>query len=219
MLRTVTRGIALCSLVLAASLAKADEAGSRVELSNAKRTVAARAHTNLAPRTSAIDCTVGNDGLLAGRLVNAHGVPIKGTRVALAGQSRLVEQVKTDGAGIFRFKIAKSGTYVVCVNDQQVQPIRIWEQGVAPPNAKASLLLVEGAVVRAQCCETGGPACGGCESCCDTHPGFFGGAFQSILRNPWIVGAGTAAAIAIPLSTSDDDDDIGSSNIDTEEAS
>lgn len=210
---------AICLLALVSSIATAEDDKVRAELSDTRLAPSASSLHNPPSRTSVIDCIVDSEGQLTGRLVNAQGTPIKGTLLALAGQSKVVDQLKTDGAGEFRFTRVNAGTYVVNVNGRQVQPIRIWDRGVAPPNAKTSLLLVAGSVTRAQHCETGGPACGGCESCCETHPGFFGGAFQSILRNPWIVGAGTAAAIAIPLSTSDDDDDIGSSSIDSEEAS
>ena len=149
-----------------------------------------------------IECTLTSDSRFSGRVVNRSGRAIAGARVAMLTSDSKAVSTKTDGTGRFEFQRVRAGGYVLNVGAQSLQ-VRVWDARVAPPSARKELLLVSGDVVRAQC--EAGWQCDGCLSC-ETQPqGHFGGVFQRILCNPWIVGAGTAAAIAVPLGTDDDD--------------
>lgn len=153
-----------------------------------------------------VDLVISATGDLPGRALSREGLAEAGVRLSLMDNHRVIETVTSDAGGYFVFRDVEPGLKVVRAN-RMIQPIRVWQQGIAPPSAKAGLLFVSGAlVVRAQSCSTGA-GCVGCDACCGGgFQGHFGGVFQHMLRNPWLVGAGTAAAIAIPLATDDDDE-------------
>lgn len=143
------------------------------------------------------------DGSLLGQLVDCLGKPVAGKDLELQdAQGRRLEITKTNRLGQFRLGQTRPGALALVV-DRQVRMVRVWQTGNAPPSARKDLLFVVGDVVRAQQCH--GPHCAGCEACGTGYEGHFGGVFQRILHNPWLIGTGTAAAIAIPLATSDDD--------------
>lgn len=158
------------------------------------------------PRSQSIlDLVVSGKGDLQGLAVNRQGALAAGIRVSLLDNQRVLQTVTTDKSGRFLFRSVELGPKVIRANKIS-QTVRIWEQRTAPPNAKPELLFVAGsAVVRGQGCATA--SCDGCDACSGgCFQGHFGGAFQRMLQNPWLIGAGTAAAIAIPLATDDDDE-------------
>lgn len=159
------------------------------------------------------------------------GVAVEGKLVSRAGQFvgnrplRLMNAkggslvAKTDARGAFKFAMSEPGLYALQAEGTRSQFVRVWDKRVAPPTAKQKLLVVlDGTVIRGQCCDNpSGIACDGCGDCGDCCGGSCGNApqfgvgrlVQGALDNPWLVAAGTAAAIAVPLATDDDDERDG----------
>lgn len=156
----------------------------------------------------ATDLALADGNVLNGRMVTAEGKPVPNAKIRLLGAFNVVAETRSDANGAFRFDSLRTGAFAMDVNGVSVQSVRLWSPGAAPPKARPALLLVQGSVTRAQACSAGA-ACDGCDSCAGIgpqHTGLFDGFFQGLLHNPWLIGAGTAAAIAVPLATNDDDE-------------
>jgi hypothetical protein len=91
----------------------------------------------------------------------------------------------TDESGVFVGENLHGGVHEV-VTPNGAGTYRLWTQGAAPPIAQPQMNVVNAPVVRGQ-----------------FHHGHHGFGF---LANPWVLGMGVAAAIAIPLALDDDDD-------------
>ncbi len=156
-------------------------------------------------RQQVIDFAISDNGEFRGVVADRSGKPQADFDVMLLNRTEVIGVARTDATGRFAFANVAPGRQVLRTTEA-AQNIRLWPAKLAPPNAKSGVLLVAGdSTVRAQGC-SGGANCGGCDSCGGTGiHGHFGGVFQRILQNPWLIGAGTAAAIAIPLATDDDD--------------
>lgn len=170
-------------------------------------------------RQRVIDCRRGKDHCVSGKLVDSQGRPVSGATLTLANSAGHKVHAKTDRNGGFQFRQAATGIYAMQAGANRGQMVRVWDDSIAPPQAKSKILaVVEGKVIRAQCCANpsgvGCAGCGGCDGCCGGGCGTgarfgVGRLLQGALDNPWMVAAGTAAAIAIPLAVDDDDERAG----------
>jgi len=152
--------------------------------------------------SKSVDVTLGKNNTLRGKVVDRQGRSIADAQVDLLGSRGTTTTTRTNLRGQFVFSNLSTGVVIVKMG-RQVQKVRVWSAAVAPPSSRNQALFVVGSAVRGQCADD---PCGDCDYCGGGAPiGHFGGFFQNILQNPWIVGVGTAAAIAIPLATDDDD--------------
>ena len=174
--------------------------------------------TSGAMRSNTIDLVV-NGKSVEGRLVSRAGQLASNRPLRLMNSKGEALLTKTDAKGAFKFAMSEPGIYALQAAGTRSQFVRLWDKRVAPPTAKQKLLVVlDGAVIRGQCCDNpSSVACDGCGDCGDCCGGACGGVpqfgvgrlVQGALDNPWLVAAGTAAAIAIPLATDDDDERNG----------
>jgi len=152
------------------------------------------------------DVRLSANGRLQGRVVDRQSNPVANSQIILSTPKGTLGTIKTDKSGRFSAVGLRPGPLAIQTSGG-TQMVRVWSADIAPPKSKPGVLVVVGRVVRAQC--PSGVECGGCNSCGEGATGFtghFGGIFQRALQNPWLMGAGTAAAIAIPLAYDDDDD-------------
>lgn len=120
---------------------------------------------------------------LRGEVRGANGQLKKGTDVALWKETSLMGQVRTDSQGQFRFAELRGGRYRVATADSVVA-CRAWTAGLAPPNARQSLLVVTNVYsTRGQ------------------QP-----INEVFCFNPFLMGTIVAAAIAIPIAVHDSGD-------------
>ena len=165
-----------------------------------------RAELSAPARPQAVDYRLDSQHQLCGAVVDRQGKPIANARVAVAKRhvaAPPVKGVRTNARGEFTLPGLRPGLVTLEVNEQPYT-VRLWGEDIAPPAARDRAMLVLGTVVRGQC---DGSGCStGCNACGPHHGGHFGGFFQKVLRNPWIVGTATAAAIVIPLAAANDDD-------------
>ncbi len=169
-------------------------------------------------RSKTIDLVVEGKSV-EGRLVSRAGQLAGNRALRLMNSKGKALLTKTDAKGAFKFAMSEPGIYALQAEGTRSQFVRVWDKRIAPPTAKQKLLVVlDGAVIRGQCCDNpSGVACDGCGDCGDCCGGTCGGVpqfgvgrlVQGALDNPWLVAAGTAAAIAIPLATDDDDERNG----------
>ena len=89
------------------------------------------------------------EGMLLGQCVNRHGKPLSGHGLRMRRTRASLLEFKTDSLGRFAISGLSAGGYTV-ESAQLHQPIRVWQENVAPPNARRGVLLVEGAVLRGQ---------------------------------------------------------------------
>ena len=163
---------------------------------------------------AALQMQLASGGVLQGRVVDRQGTPQPNLAVKIVGKHAATVS-KTDQDGLFATSGLQSGDYRISVANES-QMIRAWNAETAPPHTKQTALLIVGTTVRGQCAAD----CGNCSSCWAVDQSsqsgygtvFSGGGAGSgygggggVLRRPWILGAGVAAAIAIPLALDDDD--------------
>ena len=142
-----------------------------------------------------VDVALGHNGVLFGQLLDRQSRQLPITQIHLTNGVR-EWTTYTDEQGYFRVEGLVGSTYQVQAAGQ-VQIVRAWAQGTAPPQAVEGLLLIhDNSVVLGQHC--GSPVCGSM-ICAAKHP----------LSNPFILGGLVAAAVAIPVAihNSDGNDD------------
>ncbi len=96
----------------------------------------------LAPNTI-LDLTLGADGAITGRTINANGNPVVGTTVVVKQGKTEIGQSQTDQLGNFAIPKVKTGVYEVS-SGATVGTYRVWTEKNAPPSAKPHCLLVVG---------------------------------------------------------------------------
>ena len=137
------------------------------------------------PATTAVhDVALGAGGTLTGRVVDADGNAAIRVPVTIHHQGVQVAQCVTDENGAFVTENLHGGVHDV-VTPNGVGTYRLWTQNVAPPVAQPQMQVVNAPVYRGQ---------------------MHHGRALGFLTNPWVLGVGVAAAIAIPIALSDDDD-------------
>ncbi len=149
------------------------------------------------------DVVLGEGGQFIGKVVNAHGASVVATTVSLRQAEEEIASVLTDEQGNFSFQGLQGGLYqIVTVNSSVVY--RLWAPRTAPPAANTSALIVTGSEITNG--QYGGVDCG--DSCGSTVGGQRGGGgvVAWMQAHPFLVAAGIATAIAVPLAIADDDD-------------
>jgi hypothetical protein len=136
------------------------------------------------------DVQIRQDGSLLGMVLDRQGNPMPQTRLWISGNDQVLETI-TDHQGRFAIRDLRGGVYKVSTGAEQ-QVIRAWVADTAPPNALGGVTLIQGDVVRGQ------PPY-------NPNVGPYDGAIWRTLTNPWVISAGVAAAIAIPLALDEDD--------------
>lgn len=184
-------------------------------------TVAAEAVVStLGSNRQVLDLQLRENGSILGKLVDRQGNALPNVDVQVLAKRGAAASVTTNQEGVFVAQGLSAGEMTVHIGGQS-QAVRVWDAKLAPPSASPAALFVVGDAVRGQCCpqDNCAPACGGCGSCnqCCTSGGGYGlfghggghgwgsGLGHGLLARPWLLGAGVAAAIAIPLALDDDD--------------
>ena len=183
------------------------------------------AHARTRGVVRVIDCIRYGDEL-RGVLLDRNGKAATSIDLQLQDVRGKRRYAKSDAAGRFAFQGVGTGVYALLGKkhpnkvaqlqngNTQLQWVRVWDSPIAPPTANSRLLaVVDGSVIRGQCCASAGISpgceqCGDCMDCCGCGSGSrfgVGRLVQAALDNPWMVAAGTAAAIAIPIAANDDD--------------
>ena len=152
------------------------EASDRSPNTNA---TSARSQADFRP----IDIQLQTANILAGRVVDAHGVIIPSSEILVTQGSREIARATADESGEFRVTLPMGGIYLVKSGDS-LQLVRAWTTTAAPPNSRSHLLLAPPTViVRGQ---NGGGSFMGMSNGVATAVGL-------------TVAAGVATAIAVPL--------------------
>jgi hypothetical protein len=103
-----------------------------------------------AAKPVAVDVALAPGGLLRGQVVDAQGVPQKGTSVSLWHENQQVAQTVSDLSGQFSVTGLRGGVHQVVAGQNQ-GVYRLWTAQAAPPTARPGTIVVSGApVIRAQ---------------------------------------------------------------------
>lgn len=146
--------------------------------------------TGPAAAPAVADVALAGGGMFVGKVVNAQGAALANTSVSLQQAGQQIASATTNEEGVFAVQGLRGGLYQV-VADGGVVSYRLWAPNTAPPAANQSALIVTGdAVVSGN----------------HGHGGHQYGVLRWMREHPLLVGAGIAAAIAIPLAVDDDDD-------------
>ena len=137
-------------------------------------------------RATVQDVRLGDQGTLAGQLLDASGRPVAEQPVALLQGTKVLAETRTDGAGRFSFPQVRGGVYQLTSGTAWVA-CRVWTNQAAPPAAQGQVLVVsEGEIVRGQ------------------QP------ISALFTNPLVIGLIIAAAVAIPLAIAHKEKSSGS---------
>ena len=137
-----------------------------------------------------IDIQLQHQGTLQGHVVDSQGRPVD-THVAILKNGNLVSRTTTDQRGAFSITGLRGGVFQI-KTQRGVGVYRLWTPNTAPPMARASLMLVDGPVVRGQLLG-GASGAGG---------GLLGNAALSpAITTPAMVAGMIATAVAVPVAT------------------
>lgn len=152
------------------------------------------------PTANAVDMVATDDEQLHGRAVDSQGQARVAVQVQLVERDRVVvASARTDQPGYFTLTHATPGLKFAESEGQQPM-VRIWHAQTAPPQSHHGLLLVTDVeTVRAQCLPPPTLPAG-------NRPYTGQQILYRILQRPWLVAAGTAAAIAIPIAVNVDNE-------------
>ena len=149
--------------------------------------------SGIAARSVIKDVALGPDGTLRGTVVGANGNRSSNIPIQFHRSGQLVAQAVTDADGNFVASKLTGGVYTV-QTPGNVESFRVWTNETAPPSALNNLNISGGEIVRGQY---------DAAPCADDQCYGYGHGRRGILGNPWLIGLGVAAAIAIPLALND----------------
>ncbi len=143
-----------------------------------------------------VDVALGANGTLRGQLLDRQGRQLPVLQIFFTNGHQ-TWNTYTDKQGHFRVEGLVGSTYQVQAAGQ-IQIVRAWAEGTAPPQALDALLLVyDNPVVLGQNC--GSPVCGSRVRASMNplaYPFILG---KNSLSNPFILGGLAVAAVAIPV--------------------
>jgi len=126
------------------------------------------------------DIALDTQGKFHGQVVRENGAIASDVMIHVLKNGREVTTASTNEEGQFEISGLKGGVYQLVTGESGVM-YRVWAPRTAPPAAKQVALLVDDhGVIRAQ-----------------DRP------VLNFLTNPWVLGVGVAAAIAVPLALDD----------------
>ncbi len=166
--------------------------------------IGAQRQTSSAPARIAIDVALRGNGEFHGQILDPQGYALRGVPVGLQRNGKIVARTHTDEHGKFQFTGLRGGVYNIRAPGGG-NTYRLWSPGTAPPSAREQVIVVSGALVRAQDAYYV-PAEG--ELYNANEP--IGDSVLQFLASPWFIGAVIAAAIAIPLAIDDDENQFAS---------
>ena len=135
------------------------------------------------------DYLLGQEGVLAGSVVNHSGLPVAGLPVQVLHKDQVIATAVSDERGEFAVQSLRNGQHTVKLGASQ-QSVRFWSNTAAPPAAMSRMaIVVDEEVVRGQCGEEG---CG--EGFAGGHHGGWGTAFGVLL-----IGGAVATTLALTL--------------------
>lgn len=145
------------------------------------------------PRTNVADVELRRGGTFVGQIVSESGAGVANAQVTLTGGQR-PRQAKTNTEGWFQFTDLRGGVYQFN-SDGQIQRLRLWAAGTAPPTAKRGILVTpQNDVFRGQ------------RVLSPNTNQFFRVAKQR-LADPLVVTGVALTAVAIPVAIHNSDDD------------
>lgn len=153
----------------------------------------------LASETVAIrssDYLLGQEGVLAGSVLNQSGLPVAGLPVQVLHGDHVIATAVSDEKGQFAVQGLRNGSHTVQLGASR-QPVRFWSNTAAPPAAVSRMaIVVDEEVVRGQCGESCGEGCG--EGFAGGHHKAWGTAFGVLL-----IGGAVATTLALTLDDND----------------
>jgi hypothetical protein len=87
------------------------------------------------------DVSLHEAGKLYGIVVDAQGLPMPATNVAISQSGKVVARTKTDALGQFTTSDLRGGLYQIAAGTG-VTTLRVWEAKAAPPAARPAALVV-----------------------------------------------------------------------------
>jgi hypothetical protein len=132
---TSLRTMAFTSALLAGVIAASDLAAQDAQALTSTR------GDEVSQTTPVVDVALQEDGIVRGRVVEADGEPLDGSRVVLRQSGRVVAEVITDANGEFTAQGLSSGVYEI-ETPTASGIYRFWRKGDAPPSASSTALIV-----------------------------------------------------------------------------
>ena len=134
------------------------------------------------------DYLLGQEGVLAGSVVNHSGLPVAGLPVQVLHKDQVIATAVSDERGEFAVQSLRNGQHTVKLGASQ-QSVRFWNNTAAPPAAMSRMaIVVDEEVVRGQC----GEGCG--EGFAGGNHRAWGTAFGVLL-----IGGAVATTLALTL--------------------
>lgn len=138
------------------------------------------------------DYLLGQDGVLAGSVVNHSGLPAAGLPVQVLHKDQVIATAMSDEKGEFAVQGLRNGQHTVRLGASQ-QSVRFWSNHAAPPAAMTRMaIVVDEEVVRGQCGDSCGEGCG--EGFAGRNHGAWGPALGILL-----IGGAVATTLALTL--------------------
>lgn len=94
------------------------------------------------PQARIPDISLGQEGMLCGKVVNAQGVPVSKAEIGIYQSNKMVAKVLSGEHGDFSVTGLRPGVYQLIVSANQGVTVRLWEKRTAPPAACPKLLVV-----------------------------------------------------------------------------
>lgn len=134
------------------------------------------------------DLSLGANGTLSGQVVNSQGLAQPEAKVQIWQQEKQVAATTADANGNFAVAGLRGGVHQLAAGNG-VQVYRFWSDNTAPPAATNRAMVVSDSNI--------------------VRGGSRGGVI-GFLTNPWVLAAGVATAIAVPIALNNDDNGSGS---------
>ena len=96
------------------------------------------------------DYLLGQEGVLAGCVINHGGLPVSGLPVQVLHENHVIATARSDENGQFAVRGLRNGQHSVKLGASN-QPVRFWSNTAAPPSAMSRMtIVIDEEVVRGQ---------------------------------------------------------------------